>query len=49
MLVRYLILIGILIICAGAAYFLANASDVHQENAVLALYKVNFPEGVADI
>lgn len=41
MLVRYLILIGILIICAGAAWFFTNASDVHQENAVLALYEEN--------
>ena len=34
-LIRYLVLIGILIICAGAAWFITNSQEVH-EDAVLA-------------
>lgn len=39
---RYLILIAILVICAGVAWYLTNASQAPAEDAVLArLYTVD--------
>lgn len=39
MMKRYLILLAVLVICAGAAWYLVNASDQPAEDAVLAYGK----------
>lgn len=37
-LIRYLILIGILIICAGAAWFITNSQEVHEDAVLACVY-----------